>query len=150
MKKILFLAMMAAMTTTIKAEDYQYLTVKTNSAEKSITLATVQKITFDTAKGLVLVTTSEGTVEFPQSEMQKMFFSATPTAIEKMPAKSEALQTNKGVLEVKGNGLLRIYSSNGTLVQMAKVEEGANISLKSLPKGIYIVNMGEQTIKINK
>ena len=46
--------------------------------------------------------------------------------------------------------MLYIYNAAGVLVQMAQVKDGARISLESLPKGVYVASMGEQTIKIKK
>ena len=46
--------------------------------------------------------------------------------------------------------MLRIYSANGALVQLANVKKGANINLSNLKPGLYIVNMGDKTIKITK
>ena len=53
-------------------------------------------------------------------------------------------------LAVKGDGFLRIYSTNGALVNVAYVKEGANVSLDNLPAGVYIVRMGDKTIKVRK
>lgn len=147
-KQTLIAALLMAASTTAMADEYQYLTVAYNKVEQSIELATIKKITFE--NNLVVVTTTEGQVTFPQSEMEKMFFSVTPTAIKELPTESNNMQVSGNTLQVKGNGLLHIYSSNGTLVRMAKVEEQASISLGNLPKGIYIINLGNQTIKVTK
>ena len=132
------------------AQDYKYLTVKTSSEENSIELASIQKITFDMSASLVVVTTSEGQVKFPQSEMQKMFFSDAPTAIESLPLASEGLRVEGKVLKARGRGLLRIYNSAGALQRMAKVEGDTSISLDNLVDGVYIINLGDQTIKVRK
>lgn len=150
MKKIILTAAAIVLATAAWAEDYKYLTVSTSSNESSIELATVQKITFDMNEKLVVVTTSEGQVNFPISEMQKMFFSAEPTAIERLPQTSADLKVANGVLRVKGDGLLRIYNASGALQRMAKVDGSANISLDNLPAGTYIINLGKQTIKVVK
>lgn len=147
-KTILMALLLSAGSMAAMADDYKYLTVATNSAEESIELATIQKITFEGKN--VVVTTSAGQATFPQSEMQKMFFSATATAIEAMPQQSESLKVAQGVLSVKGNGMVHIYSSNGALQRLAKVEGDAKISLNNLPKGVYIISMGNQTIKVSK
>lgn len=150
MKKIILTAAAIVLATAAWAEDYKYLTVSTSSNESSIELATVQKITFDMNEKLVVVTTSEGQVNFPISEMQKMFFSAEPTAIERLPQTSADLKVANGVLRVNGDGLLRIYNASGALQRMAKVDGSANISLDNLPAGTYIINLGKQTIKVVK
>ena len=65
---------------SLRAEDYKYLTVGYGSAEKSITLETIQKITF--TDGKMVVTTSDGTQNYPQSELQTIYFSETATGID--------------------------------------------------------------------
>lgn len=148
MKKLLLAALILGSSANAMADDYKYLTAKYNNEEQSIELATIRKITFET--GNVVVYTSEGQVTFPLSEMEKMFFSDIPSAIESMPMETASMKVSDGVLCVSGKGLLRIYSSNGQLQQMAKVDGSARISLQSLPKGIYVANLGNQSIKFNK
>ncbi len=150
MKRIFLAALFLTGSMGIMADDYQFLTVAHSSVEKSIELANIQKITFEVAAGNVVVTTTEGDVRFPISEMEKMYFSTTATAIKALPLKSEGLTLMGTQLKVKGDGLLRIYAADGTLQRMAKVEGESCISLENLPKGIYIVNLGDQTIKIRK
>lgn len=150
MRKRIIAYLLLAVSIPAMAEDYQYLTVAQSSTEKSIELASIRKITFEAGSGNMVVTTTEGEERFPLSEMGKMFFSATPTAIEAMPMESEGMKIEKGVLKVKGEGLLRIYTANGSLQRMAKVNGEANISLENLSKGTYIISLGNQTIKIKK
>ena len=98
-----------------------------------------------------MVATTAGEYTYPLSEIKKMYFSVEdPTAIEALPGEAENLQYKDGKLKVDGDGMLRIYGSNGALVQMANVKKGANISLSNLKPGLYIVNMGNKTIKLTK
>ena len=55
-----------------------------------------------------------------------------------------------GVLKVQGTGVLRVYSISGNLQRLANVRGATNVSLESLPQGIYIIQMGNETIKIQK
>lgn len=147
MKKYVLAAMMMACT-AMWADKYNFLTVST-TGEDYISLPTIQKITF--AEGNCVVTTTTGDYTYPLSEVKKMYFSVDdPTAIEALPQETENLQYKDGKLKVNGDGMLRIYSSNGALVQMANVKKGANISLASLQSGLYIVSMGDKTIKVTK
>lgn len=127
--------------------DYRYLTIQVNNNdEQSIELATIQKITFEDSN--VLITTTEGTVTIAQSDLQKLFFSATPTAIKTLPGKAKGLVVSAGTLTANGNGLLYIYNASGVLQHMAMVEGKARISLSNLPKGLYIISLGGETIKV--
>ena len=149
MNKKLFLAAILMMASVVMwADNYNYLTVSA-SGEKSISLPTIQKITF--ADGNCIVTTTEGVYTYPLSEIKKMYFSVDdPDAIEALPGEAENLQYKDGTLKVEGDGMLRIYSANGALVQMANVKKGANINLGNLKSGMYIVSMGDKTIKLTK
>lgn len=145
--------MMAAATllcaASLAADEYNYLTVTCTGAEQSISLPTVQKITF--ADGNAVVTASDGqTYTYPLAELQKMTFTANATAIKALPKQADGLTYKGGTLRVTGTGMLHIYNAAGALVQMAHVQEGANISLGTLPKGIYVVSMGQSTIKVRK
>lgn len=148
MKKYVLAAMMMMACATTWADKYNFLTVST-TGEEYISLPAIQKITF--ADGNCVVTTTTGDYTYPLSEIRKMYFSVDdPTAIEALPQETENLQYKDGKLKVNGDGMLRIYSSNGALVQMANVKKGANISLASLQSGLYIVSMGDKTIKVTK
>lgn len=149
MKKILLSALVALSAHSIWADEYNYLTVAYNNVEQSITLSTVQKITFQ--NGNCVVSTTEGDFSYPLSQMEKMKFTADPTAIERLPLQTEGLKCADGILTVGQKGLLHIYNANGALIRMANVAQaGSVVNLKSLPKGVYIVRMGETTIKISK
>ena len=148
MKKYFLLAVMMMACTTMWADKYNYLTVSA-SGDEFISLPTIQKITF--ANGNCVVTTTSGEYTYPLSEIKKMYFSVEdPTAIEALPQEAKNLQYKDGKLKVEGDGMLRIYGANGALGQMANVKKGANISLSNLKPGMYIVNMGDKTIKLTK
>ena len=150
MKKVFILATAALLSAApLAADNYNYLTVTCTSAEQSISLPTVQKITFSDGNAVVATTDGE-TYTYPLSELQKMSFTATATAIKALPTQEKDITYKGGILNVGGTGMLHIYNASGVLVQMAQVQDGARINLDTLPKGVYIVNMGEQTIKIKK
>lgn len=148
MKKHILVAILTMACTTMWADKYNFLTVS-STGEDYISLPTIQKITF--VKGNCVVTTTTGDYTYPLSEIKKMYFSVDdPDAIESLPQEAENLQYKDGKLKVEGDGMLRIYSANGALVQLANVKKGANINLSSLKSGLYIVNMGDKTIKLTK
>ncbi len=146
--KHLLVAILMVASTTMWADKYNFLTVS-STGEDYISLPTIQKITF--ADGNCIVTTTTGNYTYPLSELKKMYFSVDdPTAIEALPQEAENLKFKDGILMAKGDGMLRIYSANGALIQLANVKKGANINLGSLKPGMYIVNMGDKTIKLTK
>ena len=150
MKRIMIMAVAALLGVAPVADDeYNYLTVTSTGSEQSISLPTVQKITFSGSNAVV--TTIDGhTNTYPLDELQKLTFTAHPPAITALPTQEKNLVCKGKTLSVTGSGMLYIYNAAGVLVQMAQVKDGARISLESLPKGVYVASMGEQTIKIKK
>ena len=149
MKAKLFLAATLLMVgSNMMADEYNYLTITYNDMEQSISLPIIQRISF--ADGYVVVTTTEGTHKYPIDLLDKMTFTENATAIEALPEQTKDLSFKDGTLAVKGDGLLRIYGTNGALVTIANVKKGANISLDNFPAGVYIVRMGDKTIKVRK
>ncbi|MBR6031272.1 MAG: T9SS type A sorting domain-containing protein [Bacteroidaceae bacterium] len=149
--KNILAAMLLMVSANMMADEYEYkyLTVSYgNNSEESISLPTVQKITFE--EGFVVVATTDGNFKFPISIMDKMTFTETATAIEALPEEAKGVTYKDGTLAIKGDGLLRIYNTGGALVNIANVKEGANISLGNLPAGVYIVRMGDKVIKVRK
>lgn len=150
-KNIILAALVAAFSLNSLADDYNYLTVSYNTSKESISLPIIQKIHFTDES--VVVTTTDGTeYTYPLSEMKKMTFTGDDQtdAINAIPEQAKGLKFNNGTLKVNGNGMLHIYNANGVLIQMANVKNGANINLESLPIGLYIINMGDKTIKVTK
>ncbi len=149
MKRLFLSIAMLTSAIFMMAEDYKYLNVASNGASQDITLSTVQKITFTDTH--VVVHTSAGEITFPLTEMEKMSFTATPTAIDVLPLQTENLQFLQGQLVTNGKGILRIYNANGVLMQIARIsQDKAIVNLDNLSSGMYIVNLGSQTIKISK
>ncbi|MCD8304868.1 MAG: T9SS type A sorting domain-containing protein [Prevotellaceae bacterium] len=143
---ILIAALLTVACLQTRADDYKYLTAAYDNTEESYELATVQKITFE--DGNVVITTSQGIVTLPEDQMQKMYFSSTATAVESLATESTGLSYSDGLLHASGKAMLYVYSSAGQLLQAASVDGEMSISLRSLPEGVYIVNMGGETIKV--
>ncbi|MBR5053681.1 MAG: T9SS type A sorting domain-containing protein [Bacteroidaceae bacterium] len=146
--KTFLAAMLLMVGTNMMADGYRYLTITFSGSDFNISLPIVQRISFEDNR--VVVTTSEGACYFPISVIEKITFTESATAIEALPEQAEDLTYKNGTLSIKGDGLLRIYSTNGALVNIAYVKEGANVSLDKLPAGVYIVRMGDKTIKVRK
>ncbi len=80
----------------------------------------------------------------------------TPLATDEVDAVSKKLSVSPNpvknnelvVVGIASKGTAHIYSMNGQLVQTVKsVEENQKIALKKLPKGVYIIKIGEQSTK---
>ena len=146
--KNILAAVLLMISANAMADEYQYLTITYSGSESHISLPIVQRISFE--DDYLKVTTSEGWEKFPISIVEKITFTESATAIEALPEQAKDLTYKDGTLAIKGDGLLRIFSTNGALVSIANVKEGANVSLDKLPAGVYIVRMGDKTIKVKR
>lgn len=142
--------MLLMATTSMMADNSKFLTISLSDSERDISLPIVQKITFE--NGYVVVTTTEGTHSYPITLLDKITFTEKDEAdaIEALPEQAEDLTFKDGTLAIKGDGMLRVFNTSGALVSIANIKEGANISLEGLPTGVYIVRMGNKTIKVRK
>ena len=133
-----------------KANDgNKYLDVVYQSATStSFELALVKKITFTNKN--TIITFGVRQIPIPSSSIEKVSFSGTGTAIGKLPLKEVGLQYTAGTIKVQKAGLLKVYNTAGALVGAANVTDNATVTLNHLPAGIYVVAIGNQTIKINK
>lgn len=146
--KILLATLLLMACTNMRADEFKYLTVSYGGTENNIFLPTVQRISFE--EGYVVVTTSEGYHRYPISILEKITFTESPTSIEALPEQEKDITYKDGILSIKGDGLLRIFNTAGALLNIANIKEGANVSLNNLPAGVYIVRMGDKTIKVRK
>ncbi len=146
--KILLAILILFACTKMTADEFKYLTISYNGTTNDISLPIVQRISFE--EGYMVVTTSEGIDRYPISLIEKITFTENTTSIEALPEQEEGLTYKDGRLAIKGDGLLRIYNTAGALLNIANVKEGANVSLSNLPAGVYIVRMGDKTIKVRK
>ena len=78
MRKWIFMALLAVSTTAF-ADEYNYLVLDHNGSVSSVLLENLQKITFE--DGNVVLTTTEGKETFSLTQMERMYFSETATAI---------------------------------------------------------------------
>ncbi len=139
-------ALLLMISTSLMADNY--LTITYSGTNQNIFLPTVKRITFQDDN--VTVITSYGEHSYPISAVEKISFTDMPDAIKTLPEQEENLAYKNGTLSVKGDGFLRVFSTNGILISIANIEEGANISLDNLPAGVYIVSMNGKTIKVKK
>lgn len=149
MKKALLFAALLLCIVSASADEKKYLTVAYSDVEESLILATVKKITFDASS--TIITTTEGEKTYPLSEMKRITFTVDPTAINAMKEESENMKMVNGQLVVSGKGILHIYNASGQLIGLTNVDgDNKTVNLNGLQKGVYIVNLGNQTIKIQK
>lgn len=153
--KLIILLLTTCAMQTAKAENYSYLTLQYGGVQQSIALNTLKKITF--SGGQLHATTAEGVQSIKLSTMEKMFFSSTATAIQsaKMDAAFElgydAASQMVMLNGMSGRGVVEVYSVNGTKALRETTSlNGGQVSLASLPKGLYIVKVNGKVLKVTR
>lgn len=145
--KHLLLTLLTFATLSAHADDYRYIATQLqDNTENSVELAVVKKITFSATE--VKIFTTSDILTYALTDMKKIYFASEPTDVQSLKFESKSLKSVNRTLEVKGSGLLRVYSSSGQLLQVAKIEGSANVSLESLPEGTYIIALGDESIKV--
>ena len=154
MKKhfILFTLLLAALSVQAQQVPPSLGIFMKSGSETSFTLDYIQKLTF--FDGNVVVTMKEGAEKsgsFALSDIKYMHFFATG-AVETEKVGDFFVWsplTNELTVRCTPGTVIRIYSSNGRQVLTAIQSIAQSpISLATLPSGIYIVEAGDKTTKI--
>lgn len=138
MKKILFTVLLSFAGTSIKgatlADDYEYpfLTFQTiDGATKTIA---VESLTLTISDGQLIAQNGETVLTLNLAQMDKMYFSATPTGISATQA-SVALSDG-----------IEVFSQTGILVgRFASVDQARS----TLARGIYVIKTNEGAQKLS-
>ncbi len=157
MKKNLLLAAAAflvavSISLPARADGYSYLTLCYGDVEQSIALTDLKKITF--TGGKLTAFTTDGSQEFTLSQMKKLFFSATATDVESAVVDETSLsydpasQTLNVGAQAAGGRLTVLFTNGRTALAQRVDGAGARVSFSSLPKGLYIVHLNGETLKI--
>jgi len=143
----IFMAAMLAFTTQAVADDFAYLTVSQDNGSSSFQVSQISKITFD-ASNMVLHLSDGTTQQLPLASLSKMFFSASAQGIATISAASEKIHFDGGQLRLDiGSGEQAvIYNLKGQ--QLFTATTSTEYNLNTLPKGVYIVRVGNQTKKV--
>ena len=130
-----------------QAQDYGYLTFRTADGTDQSIAAAGLKITF--ADGKMLATAGTETLDIALSDLAAMFFASERTGIDQVGAGNAAAldwRFDEGSLHAAaadGETMIRLYNASGKAVASGR---GA-LSLK-LDKGIYVMKVAGQTIKV--
>lgn len=135
--RLLGLGLGLAFGLTASAQSYSYLTFRqANGSEKSISTSGL-KLTF--ADGNLVATNGTETVTYALSDMAKMYFSTTTTAI------SQAETGNVSAAIV--NGTLQVNAPAGTRVSVYAID-GREMPHEGLTSGAYVVKVGNKVLKL--
>lgn len=148
--------LLGLVTLPIYASEYKCLVLwHANGSQTVIGLYKEPRLTFDAKSIIVYSPVLEMT--FPKSEILKYTFEdkAAETAIEMIRKDQlEFLVTSTQII-VKGpvsNAKVFLFNISGKIIPVSvnHVGEGIQISLSSIAKGIYVLSVGDQSIKFSK
>lgn len=140
MKQLLMTLALGTVALTASAQSYEYLTFQqTNGNEFSMNIDHL-KITF--ADGNMIATDGTKTQSVALTDMNKMFFSLTPTAIN-----TPTLAANKQVAASIVNGQLHVTAPAGSQVRVFTLD-GRQVGTNHLTHGSYLVRINNLTLKV--
>lgn len=144
-----FLFFAGGIFTSLNADDFHYLTVKSSDGnEQSLPLAGL-KIVFK--NGNMTALSSEGTVTFSLASLSEMFLANNPTSIMENTNAIPGLSYKDGILYIShlSGQTLNILGAGSILVQEKTINNDyESISLLNLPKGIYMVKVNNKVLKV--
>lgn len=147
MKKLL-LSFVLTFALSAVANAYNYLTIASDAVESSVALKQLKKITFSGNE--LVVTTTDGTeTRTDLSALKRLYFSDEPTAVRSV--RQDDLTFRNGRIVANGQGVLSVYNASGALMRQQMVSSSrSEVNIATLPAGIYIVRLGNKSIKIAK
>ena len=151
MKKILTIILFA-MATALPASAQQMLIEKTGSENEIISLDNLKQITFDGTT--VKIEQTDGRTSSTSMRYIDRISFGDFTSIDNIDSNNALVNyISRDVITINceaGTGIA-IYSVTGmTLLNVRSEADRKQISIANLPKGIYILKVGGQTVKITK
>ena len=159
MRKILLLMFVSAFwCLCANAQSNMYIYMNNGDSEETIALTDIDKITFEGAN--MVITPKEGSQKTIALTAIKDFkFTPNSTTslltLQKEAVVGPEISVKSGIIKVEGwdtsrTATLSVYSVGGQ--QMLSISEwkGADIDINTLPKGVYVIKIENQTTKIRK
>lgn len=141
--------MLLAGASGIKADEVQYLTLIVNGSPVRFALSDHPVITFENNQ--LVVTTSTESVSVPVTEISIGGFTDDLTGIYQLEAAPKGARGGQVHFSgLRAGTLVTVYNTEGKKVmqQPAQSDGSANVDLRSLAKGIYVVKSPTQTLKV--
>ncbi len=140
MKNIILSLLLSGVSLTAAADNDYMMFQKTNGEEFSLSVDHL-KITF--ANGAMNATDGTKSVSVALTEMNKMYFSATPTT----GIAHATAATTDAVSATIENGELHVTAPAGSRVSVYSLD-GRQVGTQHLTKGTYLVRINQTTLKV--
>ena len=143
-----FVALFAV--TTLGAQRYEYLTFRLlNGNECSMNITSGATITFENAS--LVMNAGDKQLDLALSDLNAMYFAASPTGINDATAIAVKASYSNGTLQVTAPAgcVVSVYGLDGRAVAtLKKSTNGTERYSLPLSNGMYIVRVGQQSVKI--
>ncbi|MDD7317265.1 MAG: T9SS type A sorting domain-containing protein [Prevotella sp.] len=161
-KKFFLLALLPLLPAMhLMAQSGNELVVKAKTGNTSYLLDNVRRIDL-TGGNVGVVTTNAGVTTYAFEDVYSICFGLNTSGITTVTRSGE--QKGKLLLHVTNNGStvsvsgwqagkssdVKFYNTSGSLVKELKQWSGSDIDITSLPKGVYIIKVGDKAAKFNK
>lgn len=146
------LLLLIAQKTIAQSAEYQCVVVETKDGERmEYLLSDNPRIVHRNA--MVELTSNTVSVEFPSSNVSKVYLSTTTTAVEKIKAAEGEIRMCQDVIVMQGFGAnepVALYGTDGSLLWQQTTDANGQlvVSLHTLSQGIYIFKTNHQSFKI--
>lgn len=140
MKQLIMTLLLGGISLGASAQSYEYLTFQKASGDEFSMAIDHLKITFD--QGNLTATNGSKTISVALTDMNKMFFASSPTAIDQATA-NEAEQVAATIV----NGQLQVTAPMGSNVCVYDMS-GRQVNAQHLTKGTYLVRINNTTLKV--
>lgn len=124
--------------------------------ETSINISEISNITFDGDfnTGNIVVNYTDGTTgSMPVASVHKITFKEDeePSGIAEVSTKASVAVKGDMLFLTADGGCIGIFDVNGVKMMQMALDKGTNVlSLQSLAKGVYVLNVNGQTLKFEK
>lgn len=141
---------MMLVAANVMAED-NHLYIQSSTGETlDWSVPSLQKMTFQ--NGNVVVTMKNGTSTYtPISSVSRMYI-CTPSVngIESVEGDGQCIWDGERLhVNAQAGSAVKVYSVNGVLVSQTRLTD-TSVDLQGLNRGMYVVNVGGQVVKIMK
>ena len=146
------LLLLIAQKAIAQSAEYRCVVIETKDGERmEYLLSDNPRIMHRNA--MVELTSNTVSVEFPSSNVSKVYLSTTATAVEKIKVAEGEIRMYQDVIVLKGfgeNEPVALYGTDGSQLWQQSMDGNGQlvVSLNSLSKGIYIFKTNHQSFKI--
>ena len=152
-KTILALTIMMGMGIESFAQDNATLVLWLADGTKTdIEVSQQPQIKFENDK--VIITSSVLNMEYEADEVLRFTYKGEGTAISPIHEEASVSQEDGRLVfhGITSAEQVSVYSANGTIIHVSLLNNGGNysLSLSSIPKGVYILNVNGKTSKFTK